>query len=74
MQNNVHPVYGAGIWTHNLHNMSLHPEPLVQGSRSKQHFVMPLIEQWSINDIERYRRKGSEQKCFKHNFFKKYIL
>ena len=22
---NVHPVYGAGIWTHNLSNMSCHP-------------------------------------------------
>ena len=22
---NVHPVYGAGIWTHALHNMSLLP-------------------------------------------------
>ena len=22
---NIHPVYGAGIWTHNLLNMSCHP-------------------------------------------------
>ena len=30
---NVHPVYGAGIQTHNLWNMSLLPWPLDQGSR-----------------------------------------
>ena len=30
---NVHPVYGAGIRTHNLQNMSLLPLPLDQGSR-----------------------------------------
>ena len=25
MWKNVHPVYGAGIWTHNLQNVSLFP-------------------------------------------------
>ena len=30
---NVHPVYGAGIRTHDLRNMSLLPRPLDQGSR-----------------------------------------
>ena len=30
---NVHPVYGAGIRTHNLQNVSLFPLPLDQGSR-----------------------------------------
>ena len=25
MWKNVHPVYGAGIWTHDLLNMSRHP-------------------------------------------------
>ena len=29
---NVHPVYGAGIRTHSLWNMSLLPLPLDQGS------------------------------------------
>ena len=30
---NVHPVYGAGIWTHYLRNVSLFPKPLDQDSR-----------------------------------------
>ena len=30
---NVHPVYGAGIRTHDLWNVSLFPLPLDQGSR-----------------------------------------
>ena len=30
---NVHPVYGAGIRTHDLRNVSLFPWPLDQGSR-----------------------------------------
>ena len=33
MWKNVHPVYGAGIRTHNLQNVSLFPLPLDQGSR-----------------------------------------
>ena len=33
MGRNVHPVYGAGILTHNLQNTSLLPKPLDQGSR-----------------------------------------
>ena len=33
MWKNVHPVYCAGITTHNFLNMSLHPLPLAQGSR-----------------------------------------
>ena len=33
MWKNVHPVYGAGIWTCNLGNVSLFPYPLDQGSR-----------------------------------------
>ena len=32
---NVHPVYGAGIRTHDLRNVSLFPLPLDQGSRPK---------------------------------------
>ena len=31
MWKNVRPVYGAGIRTHNLSNMSRHPWPLDQG-------------------------------------------
>ena len=31
-EKNVHPVYGAGIQTHNLQDMSLLPSPLEQGS------------------------------------------
>ena len=34
MRKNVHPVYGAGIWTHDLQNMSFFPYPLDQGSLS----------------------------------------
>ena len=33
MWKNVHPVYGAGIWTHDLQNVSLFSSPLDQGSR-----------------------------------------
>ena len=33
MLKNVHPVYGAGICTYDLQNISLFPEPLDQGSR-----------------------------------------
>ena len=33
MWKNVHPVYGAGIRTHDLRNVSLFPLPLDQGSR-----------------------------------------
>ena len=35
---NVHPVYGAGIWTHDLQNMSLLPWPLDQGSCPKTRY------------------------------------
>ena len=37
---NVHPVYGTGIQTHNLWNMSLLPKPLDQGSRSN---IVPAL-------------------------------
>ena len=33
MWKHVHPVYGAGIRTHDLSNKSRHPKPLDQGSR-----------------------------------------
>ena len=33
---NVHPVYGAGIWTHNLQITILLPYPLDQGSHLSQ--------------------------------------
>ena len=36
---NVHPVYGAGIQTHDLQNMSRHPLPLDQGS----HQLVPIL-------------------------------
>ena len=32
-----HPVFGAGIRTHDLSNMSHHPQPLDQGSRPSLH-------------------------------------
>ena len=32
MRTNVHLVYGAGIWTNDLKNMSILPFPLDQGS------------------------------------------
>ena len=34
---NVHPVNGAGIWTHNFKNLSLLPLPLDQGSSPPQY-------------------------------------
>ena len=37
----VHPVYGAGIRTHDLWNMSLLPKPLDQGSRPYFGLVKP---------------------------------
>ena len=33
---NFHPVYGAGIQTHNLSNVSCHSLPQDQGSRPKK--------------------------------------
>ena len=40
-QYNVHPVYGARIWIHNLSNMSHHSQPLDQGS------CLSLFNVWS---------------------------
>ena len=40
---NVHPVFGAGIWTHNHLIMSLLPEPLDQGSRPTIYFFIVII-------------------------------
>ena len=39
MWKNVHPVYGAGIQTHDLRNVSLFPLPLDQGSRPCKTFL-----------------------------------
>ena len=39
MWKNVHPIYGAGIWTHDPLIMSLLPYQLDQGSRSNKVFV-----------------------------------
>ena len=40
---NVHPVFGAGIWTHNHLIMSLLPEPLDQCSRPTIYFFIVII-------------------------------
>ena len=40
---NVHPVYGARIWTHNLSNMSHHSKPLDQGSRPTKSEFSPYV-------------------------------
>ena len=40
---NVHPVYGAGIRTHDLWNVSLLPQPLDQGSCPKLFLVFPFL-------------------------------
>ena len=37
MWKNVHPVYGARIRSHNLSNLSRHPQPLDQGSSPKSY-------------------------------------
>ena len=39
MWTNVHPVYGAGIRTYDLQNVSLFPKPLDQGSRPLSIFL-----------------------------------
>ena len=36
---NVYPVYNAGIWTHDLSNMSRHPLPLDQGTKMHSYGV-----------------------------------
>ena len=41
---NVHPVYGTGIQTHDLLNMSRHPLPLDQGSRPKKKYTTSLLK------------------------------
>ena len=43
MWKNVHPVYGAGIRTHNLRYVSLYPLPLDQGSRPVPDFYLLLL-------------------------------
>ena len=42
---NVHLVYGAGIWTHNLQDMSRHPLPRDQGSRpiSPYYYIFVVV-------------------------------
>ena len=47
MWKNVHPVYGAGIRTHDLWNVSLFPLPLDQGSRPYSqilYLLTPLLK------------------------------
>ena len=46
MWKNVHPVYGPGIRTHDLHNMSLLPLPLDQGSRPTLSVVNAVFWGW----------------------------
>ena len=41
---NVHPVYGSGIRTHNLSNMSCHPQPLDQTKSLSIIWVLQLIK------------------------------
>ena len=48
MWKNVHPVYGTGIRTHDLQNVSLLPLPLDQGSRP----IMVLSYSEFINLLE----------------------
>ena len=46
-QINVNPVFGAGIQTHNLLNISLHPQPLDQGGAafcSVENFLFKLFK------------------------------
>ena len=41
-----HPVYSAGIWTHDLLNMSYLPQPLDQGScRLNENVIRRSVEQ-----------------------------
>ena len=40
----VHPVYSAGIWTHDLSNMSHHPHPLDQCAQPT-YIVKNIVEQ-----------------------------
>ena len=44
---NVHPVYGAGIRTHDLWNVSLFPLPLDQGSRPVTDIFRFYKSEWS---------------------------
>ena len=53
---NVHPVYGAGIRTHNLQRTSLLPKPLDLGSRIV--FITPNLE-WANHSLIFLWKKSS---------------
>ena len=53
MGKNVHPVYVAGIWNHNLRNMSLLPWPLDQGPCPS----IIISMKWLICSVTRFWNK-----------------
>ena len=62
MLKNLHPVYGAGIPTHNLQNVSLFPQPLDQGSRNSFSFPVKNVDRsrcavWP--DLANFRHFGT---------------
>jgi len=50
MRKNVHPVYSAGIQTHDFWNMSLLPLPLDQGSRPENLLLYWSNSRWQISE------------------------
>ena len=63
MWKNVHPVYSAGIQTHDLWNMSLFPYPLDQGSGPKndEKFLKGLCQFRFCTDVKIYPLTVSRQ-------------
>ena len=68
---NLHPVYGAGIRTHDLSNMSRHPKPLEQGSHPALRTLFGSMLSFLNNKCWKlfYRNKcESEATLLQHTF------
>ena len=59
---NVHPVYGAGIRTHDLQNVSLFPLPLDQGSRPDDLFLDLLLRRVFVRDFLTFKKIPEQRK------------
>ena len=57
MGKNIHPVYGAGIWTHNLRNMTTRPifsllqkqKEITWDDEVKNNTFIGVVTNWSVN-------------------------
>ena len=74
MLNNFHPVYGAGIWTHDLQNVGLLPLPLDQGSLVRKGLKIIRVYYCSSSVTWAWlSHKGFMVKKIKHWFKKEFL-